>query len=105
MKIEPLEFNCLQVSIDHLIEGLEDLAQFGSEPLHQDDADALKSAYSVKAKLDQLHKAIESEGGFGVDSIEMLINEEQIIGDTSEYRKGHADGIQEITDHFNNFGQ
>jgi|TARA_Y100000296_G_scaffold62555_1_gene72684 hypothetical protein len=69
MKIEPLEFNCLQVSIDHLIEGLEDLAQFGSEPLHQDDADALKSAYSVKAKLDQLHDVAESEGGFSDNEI------------------------------------
>ena len=27
------------------------------------------------------------------------------IGDTDEYRKGYADGIQEITDYFNNFGQ
>ena len=69
MKIEPLEFNCIQVAIDHLIEGLEDMAQFGSEPLHKDDADALNSARAAKAKLDQLHDVAESEGGFSDNEI------------------------------------
>ena len=74
MKIEPLEFNALQVGLDNLIEGIQDVEYFGSEPLHKDEADYLKSAKAVKAKLDKLQKAIESEGGC-FSSLEILINE------------------------------
>ena len=54
--------------------GIQDVEYFGSEPLHKDEADYLKSAKAVKAKLGQLQKVIESEGGC-FSSLEILINE------------------------------
>jgi hypothetical protein len=72
MKLEPLEFNALQVGLDHLLESLDDMnvaVNSGDEEM----AIKIMATRQAKAKLDQLHKAIESEGGFS--SVEIFINE------------------------------
>ena len=67
MKITPLEFNCIQVGLDHLIECLEE----GKED--REDEIKLEACRSIKAKFNELQKAIESEGGFS--SAEIHLNE------------------------------
>ena len=73
MKIEPLEFNALQVGLDHLLESLFDTYVEDKDKDSEVSAKILATR-QAKAKLDKLQKAIESEGGC-FTSLEILINE------------------------------
>ena len=77
-----------------LLETLRKDLEMLYEVASRDDADNIDASLHV---VDALKERLES----------LPIPQEQSIeiGDTDEYRKGHADGIQEITDYFNNFGQ
>ena len=75
MKIEPLEFNALQVGLDHLLESLFDTYTHDCED-HEDRMDIsvkIGATRTLKAKLDILQQNIGLEGGYS--SLEILINE------------------------------
>ena len=77
-----------------LLETLRKDLEMLYEVASRDDADNIDASLHV---VDALKERLES----------LPIPQEQSItlGDTDEYRKGYADGIREITDYFNNFGQ